>query len=476
MDNQIISGKEKDRPRLFIPIETKVREFQAKLLLGCHAADAGFHVIIGEQVELLRRMKYMPPGVYMEKSAVSTKVKSMRMLRRLGNRVVAWCEEGLVILDPEAYARDRISMEILSEIDLFFAWGHNQADAITGKMPDAREKVVLSGNPRFDLHRDPYRACFSPQEEKIRSAYSPFFLINTNFGKYNSYFGSDYVIDKLLDGHNRILNEGHRAFLEGWRDHCEKIFRSFIEAVKQLSSEFPSQRIIVRPHPSENHDVWKDVTQGLPNVKVVHEGNVIPWIMASEALIHNGCTTGVEGYLLGKPVVSYRPYTSEDYEPELPILVSINVFSEKELHGTLHRILEEGDRSMDPIRYDEGVQGRLGKYFATLNGTYASENIVQSLVRLADRIDFNGTARGSSFFDRAYGRSRDLLIDLKSMLAGVIKGRSSYAAYRLQKFEGLNIEEFQEGIRLFREITDRFEGVRVQKMSGTKYCFSMTRI
>ena len=83
---------------IILPIETKVREFHAKLLLSCVAAEAGLRVILGDQNEILRYLNHLPRGIYIDKSVARTKIEKFRKNARMGNRVVAWCEEGLIFL------------------------------------------------------------------------------------------------------------------------------------------------------------------------------------------------------------------------------------------------------------------------------------------------------------------------------------------------------------------------------------------
>ena len=59
---------------------------------------------------------------------------------------------------------------------------------------------------------------------------------------------------------------------------------------------------------------------------MVCEGDANVWMLAAEAVLHPGCTTGVEGLLLDRPVYSYVP------EPGIEFLnqadaVSYNVAS-----------------------------------------------------------------------------------------------------------------------------------------------------
>ena len=55
-----------------------------------------------------------------------------------------------------------------------------------------------------------------------------------------------------------------------------------------------------------------------PNIEMIHRGNVVPWILASTCLLHNGCTTAVEAAVLGKPSITYQRVQSESFDYHLP--------------------------------------------------------------------------------------------------------------------------------------------------------------
>lgn len=61
------------------------------------------------------------------------------------------------------------------------------------------------------------------------------------------------------------------------------------------------QKVIVRPHPSENIEIWKKYTKNYSKkIKIIRSGNVLSWILAAKLLIHNGCTTAIEALFLKK--------------------------------------------------------------------------------------------------------------------------------------------------------------------------------
>ena len=73
-------------------------------------------------------------------------------------------------------------------------------------------------------------------------------------------------------------------------------------------------------------------------------GNVIPhWLQASEAVLHNGCTTAVEGIFLDRPVIAFRPEKSLG-QTELPNHISIQVSSEEDLIALLEKVTEEDSK------------------------------------------------------------------------------------------------------------------------------------
>ena len=57
--------------------------------------------------------------------------------------------------------------------------------------------------------------------------------------------------------------------------------------------------IIVRPHPGDDKDIWQQKLAGLRKTKVIYEQSSAPWIMASCGVLHRGCSSAVEAYVMG---------------------------------------------------------------------------------------------------------------------------------------------------------------------------------
>ena len=150
----------KEKTYLYIPVEIKVRELHGKLLLAMFAAEAGLKVIFGRQKELRKRLSSLPPGIYLDKSVAVSKERWFERFRNLGNTVLAWDEEGLVIQE-EQYVKSRFSKKSFQQVDLFFSWGQAQRDILTREVTEDKHKILLAGNPRFDMLRPELRQFYA---------------------------------------------------------------------------------------------------------------------------------------------------------------------------------------------------------------------------------------------------------------------------------------------------------------------------
>ena len=449
---------------LFIPVETKVRELDAKILLSCHAAQAGMTPVLGMQSELLRLVKFLPRGIYLEKGMTPLKREGVVMLQALGNRVVAWCEEGLVIVNQETYARDRVDADVFSRFDAFYAWGKVQGQAIRLKVGDAVDNILLTGNPRFDLLRAPYKSVFQKEADELRREHGRFILVNTNFGLYNSFYGPAYFVEKMMRSHNRIQDAAHEQFLNDYMNHVKAVYEHFLEMLPDLCKAFPEYAIILRPHPSENHDNYRKLVPGLRNLKVIHKGNVVPWLLASEVLIHNACTTGVEAYVLGKPVVAYRPVRSDVFEYELPMAVSVPAFSVEELKGKVAAVMA-GEKETAP-----GAAIGLN-YAANITGRLSCTTIVDSLHDIYSNKSVGNRLNARSMTTSLKWMAKDLKYGAKVAANRLINRKQEDIRYMKQKIPDITLQEVRDKVLAFQEADGGLAGVTVDRLMGSRYCF-----
>lgn len=443
---------------LYIPIETKVRELHGKTLLACFAAANGFNVVIGSKRDINSRSAYLPKGTIFNVGLAKNLAKNAKKYKKNGHKVTAIDEEGLVTLNDNLYLRHRVSMETLDVTDMFFCWGKRQSDLIKRKAEGANCKIFVSGNPRFDMLRPEYKTVFNKDVEEIRKKYGKFILVNTNFGHGNHFAGDEFLLESFREKGWMEDPQDKEFFLRNI-DWQKRMFEEFQKIIPKLSENFKDRNIIIRPHPSENHEFWKKIAKKHSNVSVVHSGNVISWLIASEVLIHNGCTTAIESFILGTKTVAYRPFIVADQETELPNVISMQTHNMAELLDTVDKIINThifDDKEAVKKTY-------LDVYLVGIHKKTASENIVSHLQVDAGNVLKSG---GINYFLLLYFEIFSLA---KRMMQKIFFHADVSESYLRHKMSDLSKNEISKIISDFSKINKGFANIRIRKIGGT--CF-----
>lgn len=388
----------KTRRLLLIPVENQVRELDPKLLLACIALRRGFSCVIGSRREMEFSIDAFPESIYLSKSMTVRSLLFFQVAEKFGHKIVAWDEEALVHLPPDTYFSRRLHPRAIQYVSHLFAWGKDNAD-LWRQYPGLPKKtpIHITGNPRGDMLRRDIRIFYRNDVEEIRKTYGDFVLVNTNFNHVNA-FGPDLNLFKPVNGpakppaFGRAARGMSRTYAEGLRDHKLAVFEDFKRLIPALDETFPDHTIVVRPHPTESHEPYRNIASRCRRVKVTNEGNVVPWLMATKALIHNGCTTGVEAYLMGVPAVSYRATVNERFDDgfyRLPNRVSHQCLDFEALRRTLQKILTGKLGEAD----GEERKALVDRHLTAQNGPLACERIMDVLEKIAQ--DPNAPSKGS---------------------------------------------------------------------------------
>ena len=372
---------------LIIPIETKVREFYGKLLLAHIAAKSGYRVFFGDQSTVQDIVDLLPRGIYLSKSVAATTVEMYERLQLQGFTPVAWDEEGLLYFSSEVYHKLRLNRQSLQQVKLFFCWGDKQRNDIVSFYPDIKNKLCLSGNPRFDLLRKDFLSFHSQKVTEYSREFGKIILLNTNFGFFN-HFRSRGQVEAMLANFPLSSEPG---FVDGWIEYQHKAFDAFRELLPVLSAKYPEYSIVVRPHPSEKHFVWEELSQSYENVFMRADGNVHEWILASDVLIHSNCTTAVEAFILGVPPVNYRPTQKTQYEHALPKIVSWEACDLSEVLSGVEQAIHRPTDFTKQIWTDKS-HGFVKQYVTGLDGQLAAERVVDRIKELSISSEHVSTA------------------------------------------------------------------------------------
>ena len=418
-------------PRLYLPIETKIRELDARLLVSAVAAQGHWSVVLGGKGELYSLLQRLKSGIVVEKSIQKGNERKLKRFKAAGHAVCVWCEEGLMFFTAEDYCYRKVGKESYEEVERFFAWGRQHADAVAKVFPQFSAKTVITGNTRLDLTKPVLRGLYDDEVSQIRGEWGDFVLLNTKFARSNYIKRGKGFLEGYIAKGAAPTDEQVRLMTKCVHQE-EVVLRHFVDFVARFSAELPAKRLIIRPHPAEDFSLWTRLAEGKSNVSVVHEGNFLAWLTASTVSISNNCTTSVEAFLLGKPGVNFRPFEDEEVEYPLPRAVAYQVPSTDALLQVL-----ASDQPVSNLSLPCGATSEIvSEYIANAGTRFAVDDVLRSLACVP--IPSEGTDRLPRRASRAaYG-------SLKALKGGLqflerCTSRDSRARHRLrtQKFPGL---------------------------------------
>jgi surface carbohydrate biosynthesis protein len=352
-------------------------------------------------------------------------------------------------------------MEYVSHL---FAWGEDNAE-LWRQYPQlpAGMPIHVTGNPRGDLLRPGIRVYYKRDAEEIHNTYGDFILINTNFNHVNAFHSAQNLFQPGEDAKFGQAARGmSREYAEGLRDHKQAIFEKFQQLIPALEQAFPGHNIVVRPHPTENQEIYRKIAAQCERVQVTNEGNVVPWVMATRALIHNGCTTGVEAYVVGVPSISYRVTVNDFYDLgfyRLPNLLSYQCFDFEELQLTLGKILvgELGAAGGDERKT------LVDQYLAALEGPLACERIVDVLEKMVDDLS---RAPKPHLRDRLAGQLEATKRRVNRSLAPYLSRSHKSPEFLRHRYPRISLEDMRARIEVLQQVLGDDGNLQVDQISN----------
>ncbi len=453
---------------LLLPVENQVRELDSKVLLACIAARRGFSSYIGSRREFHFNITSFPRGIYLSKSITGASDMMFRIMRHLGHEVVAWDEEALVHLPADTYYSRRLSPAAMAHVSRLFAWGEDNAE-MWRQYPQLPENAVIAvtGNPRNDLLRPELHDYYDSEVEIIKNTYGNFILVNTNFNHVNAFSAVQNLFQPIENTGDtpklgRAAKGMSREYADGLRAHKQAIFEDFQRMIPALDEAFPDYGIVVRPHPTESQEIYHDIAARCKRVEVTNEGNVVPWLLAARALIHNSCTTGVEAYVMRVPAITYRETINEAYDfgfYRLPNLISRPCFNIEELEVTLTKILSG---ELGPAGGDDRKQ-LIDHYLAAHDGPLACERIVDVLEDIVKgRTELPKPGVGGRIFGWSLWAVRTLIKRYKDSRSDS-HNRSEFQRHR---YPEVSLEDMQNRVNRFKRVLNLSENLKVDPVFG----------
>jgi surface carbohydrate biosynthesis protein len=448
-----------------LPVENQVRELDSKILLACVAGERGFTSYIGSRREMHFNIRAFPRGVYLSKSMTRASDMMFKIMRLLGHAIVAWDEEALVHLPRETYYSRRLSPAAMAHVSHLFAWGEENAN-LWQRYPQLPPGCVIdvTGNPRNDLLRPELHAYYEGEVQKIRRTYGDYILVNTNFNHVNAFSPVQNLFQPVaspgeVPKFGRAAKGMSREYAEGLRDHKQAVFEDFQAMIPFLHDAFTEHAVIVRPHPTENPDVYHRLAGRHRRITVTNEGNVVPWLLGAKALIHNGCTTGVEAYAMRIPAITYRASVDDTYDfgfYRLPNLLSHQCLDLDELKTTLGDILTGALGPADGIEREQLV----AQYLAALNGPLACERIVEAVEKMGEE----GRAAPPGVGKLLRGQALWALRTMVKRYKDARPGSHNKPEFQRHRYPPVSLDDIRERVARFQVILENDRELKTEQV------------
>lgn len=331
----MISKEEDLRKKITVvlPIELKGREFDSRLLLAYHLAKEGYRVIIGDRAGVERESKYLQNCIYIAKSLAYSQKEMYENFHRRGGKVLILYEEGAYVGRLKNVASEIESAYpkgMLPHIDGILVYGDAFNTILRENIDELNvTNVHTIGNPRFDLHKPKYFSYFHEQATKITDKIGKYILFNGNFVRGNHHLGQEHLTNEI-ENNQELSSEAKSIFFSMMEESKEQL-DSFIAMISKVAERFPEISLVVRPHPGEHLAIYFDRLSQHKNVHITNHGMAYPWIIASEIIVHQDCTTAIESLFAEKPTISYYPFKDRTNLFWLSTYLSDNASSEDEI-------------------------------------------------------------------------------------------------------------------------------------------------
>jgi surface carbohydrate biosynthesis protein len=454
---------------LYLPIETKSREFDSKLLIALASLRKDTAVVLSSNRFKLSKSE-MPPGVVLLKSAARYEIDYINELKSNGTKCCVMDEEGLVHTSNEQEHSLRFSQVTLDAVHKIFFNGNAEKQLMDKFYSIPNDKAVITGNPRFDFYKAGFSHYYSGEAAQLKKQYGRYILIPSRFAMVNI-ATSDKSDDAYINFIKKFYVKTEQEFdiFRGMLKHGKNIFDAFLALLPSLSAALPDVTIIIRPHPSESKSKWQEAIVGLDNVKLIEKGPIGPWLLGAETVLHNGCTTGLEAFLMGKTVFSYMPYVSEEFDLKLPNQVSVRFNNESDLINAIKSSVYKTNQSDIWQHETEEALSYAEKFLAnSAPAKNAYMNVSGELVNVLSDLapaDVDGLGQPISKRINNYLKKRIglILLFLNSYNISIPKNYD-YFVYSYKKNPGFSTREIKNNLRKLARVT----GIDAKQISVQK--------
>jgi surface carbohydrate biosynthesis protein len=213
-------------------------------------------------------------------------------------------------------------------VDLYLFWGERLRDAFAEYSGLPAERLHITGCPRYDI-------CHAVWRKTLAYPRRDFVLINTNFNAVNPLFASGKHADRQPLRGQGVTD----AEIESRYRAARAVFDRLVPELVSLAQRAPERSFVLRPHPFERCESYREAFASRPNVVVDDAGDVMAVLSVAQCMLHVNCGTSVEATFLGVLPIAVE-FANNDAARglnPLPARISHTVRSADELDEALRR-------------------------------------------------------------------------------------------------------------------------------------------
>jgi len=239
---------------------------------------------------------------------------------------------------------------------------------------------------------------------------------------------------------------GDRFFEEAW-DFSSTNLNAVRDCIRELAGRDGAPRIVLRPHPSENSDLWRALAEEVPSLVIVEQSDPTPWSLAADMMIVPGGTTGMEAVIMGRDALNLIAKPESDWFGVFmadKVCVQVNEVGDAvdlalgAVNGNRRAFEESLDERRDilakhiAVNDDGPAYEKMGAFMDELKPTNAGNAEVISMLHrpeFSEKLDIQKTA-----WEKAYAPPEDIggrLSQLMSKTGEHFKGNAKRVGFGL---------------------------------------------
>jgi surface carbohydrate biosynthesis protein len=271
--------------------------------------------------------------------------------RSSGTMVCVLDTEGGVLGEKGFNAPARIAQRFRDSgigrlVDLYLFWGERLRDAFVEHSGLPAERLRITGCPRYDL-------CHPTWRKTLAYPRRGFVLINTNFNAVNPLFASGKDADRQPLRSQGVTD----SEIESRYRAARAVFDRLVPELVALARRSPERAFVLRPHPFERSDYYREAFADCANVVLDDTGDVMAVLSAAQCMLHVNCGTSVEATFLGVLPIAVE-FANNDAARglnPLPARISHPAQSADELDDALSRSAEISRRHPFQAHYQAQI-------------------------------------------------------------------------------------------------------------------------